>query len=269
MKVGYLGPKGTFSEEASFRYFEGETVEWQTYPSILDVLSGVAEGEIDYGVVPIENSIEGSVNMTVDGLTQHAELFVRAEIVLPIEHQLLVPPGVALADIREVWSHPQALAQCRAYLRSLGVQVKTFDSTAAAAAEVARSGRRDVAAIGTAWAARHFALTVLGMGLQDVQENRTRFVVVQNGVQEPEAARKTMFQVYLEEDHAGALVHILNVFAAVGINLTRIESRPTRRKLGTYHFFIDVEAGMQEERVRKVVSMMELMGHQVRILGSY
>ena len=269
-RVGYLGPKGTFTEEASRKHFSDQEVEWQTYSSIFDVLNAVAEGEVDNGVVPIENSIEGSVNMTVDGLVQYPELFVEAEIVLPITQNLLtIDNAVTLEDIREIWSHPQALAQCSNFIQSLGVKIKPWDSTAAAAMELAKTKRRDVAAIGTSLASTMFSLYMLQPNLQDYTENHTRFVVFRRGAVDVPAANKTMLHIVMEEDHAGALVHVLNLFAAVNLNLSRIESRPTRKKLGTYQFFIDVEEGAGDENVQKVIQIIGTVGHQVRVLGSY
>lgn len=269
-RVGYLGPKGTFTEEASLKHFSAQQVEWQTYTSIFDVLSAVAEGEIDRGVVPIENSIEGSVNMTVDGLVQFPELFVEAEIVLPITQNLLtIDSAVALEDIREIWSHPQALAQCSNFIQGLGAKLKAWDSTAAAASELAKTKRRDVAAIGTSLASSTLGLHMLQANLQDYAENHTRFVVVRRDPLILTDANKTMLHIVMEEDHAGALVHVLNLFAAVNLNLSRIESRPTRKKLGTYQFFIDVEEGAGDENVQKVIQIIETVGHQVRVLGSY
>lgn len=268
--VGYLGPKGTFTEEASRKHFSDQQVEWQTYTSIFEVLKAVEEGEIDYGVVPIENSIEGSVNMTVDGLVQCSNLFVEAEIVLPITQNLLtIDSAVALEDIREIWSHPQALAQCSNFIQGLGAKVKAWDSTASAAKELATTKRRDVAAIGTSLASTALGLHMLQPNLQDYSENHTRFVVLRRGPVEVPNANKTMLHIVMDEDHAGALVHVLNLFAAVNLNLSRIESRPTRKKLGTYQFFIDVEEGVADENVQKVIQIIETVGHQVRVLGSY
>lgn len=269
MRVGYLGPRGTFTEEASLRYFSGQNVEWTMYPSILDVLEAVQENEIERGVVPIENSIEGSVNMTLDGLAQSSDLFIEAEIVLPIKQNLLVKDGTSLQDIREIWSHPQALAQCRSFIRSLGAAVRTWDSTATAAAEVAGNSRIDVAAIGTAWAAKKFGLRILQSNLQDMQENHTRFAIIRREKKALANSNVSMLLITLNEERAGALVHVLNVFAAFGLNLTRIESRPTRKRLGTYQFFIVAEAGMDSQELAKTISIIGTFGHQVRVLGSY
>jgi prephenate dehydratase len=268
MKVGVLGPKGTFTEEASRQFFVEEDVEWGLYPSILDTLEALAEKAVDRAVVPIENSIEGSVTMTLDALTQFEELFVEAEIVMPIRQNLLALPGTAREQVQEIWSHPQALAQCRHYIRNLGATIKTFDSTAAAAAEVAASGRSDIAAIGTMLAAENNALAVLEASVQDVADNFTRFVVVRRTGKTVSKAEKTLLHVQFGADQPGALVHVLNVFAALSLNLSHIESRPTRKKLGTYQFFIDVEAGWQEDAMQKAITIVETYGHQVRVLGT-
>ncbi|PWK04945.1 prephenate dehydratase [Tumebacillus permanentifrigoris] len=268
MLVGCLGPKGTFTEEASRQYFVEEDVEWSLFPSILDTLEALVEKAVDRVVVPIENSIEGSVTMTLDGLTQYEELFVEAEIVMPIRQNLLALAGTQFDQIREVWSHPQALAQCRHYVRKLGATVKTYDSTAAAAADVAASGRTDVAAIGTLLAAQNNALAVLEASVQDVADNFTRFVVIRRTGKTVAKAEKTLLHVQFGQDQPGALVHVLNVFAALSLNLSHIESRPTRKKLGTYQFFIDVEAGWQEDSLQKAISIVETYGHQVRVLGT-
>ncbi|BCJ88109.1 prephenate dehydratase [Effusibacillus dendaii] len=269
MKVGYLGPRGTFSEEASFRFFEGQDVTWKACTSIPDVLYAIQEQDVDYGVVPIENSIEGSVSMTIDTLSGNEDLFVTAEIVMPIEQGLLTNPGCKVSDIKEVWSHPQGLAQCRNFIREIGAEAKTYDSTAKAAQEVAASKRTDVAAIGSSWAAKIFGLEILQSNLQDLTENHTRFVVVRKGAIPLPESDHTMLLVTLSEERPGALVHVLNIFAAFGLNLIRLESRPTRKKLGTYQFFIDVEAGVETDDMQKAVSVIGTFGHQVRVLGGY
>lgn len=268
MRVGVLGPQGTFTEEVSRRYFVDEAVEWNLYPSILDTLEAVVEKTVDRAVVPIENSIEGSVTMTLDGLALHEELFVEAEIVMPIRQNLLGNHGTTLECIQEIWSHPQALAQCRQAIREMGAIVKTFDSTAAAAAQVAASGRTDIAAIGTMLAATTNGLEVLQESLQDVSDNFTRFVVVRRAGKTVSTSEKTLLHVQFDEDQPGALVHVLNVFAALHLNLSRIESRPTRKKLGTYQFFIDIEAGWQEDSLQKAISIIKTYGHEVRVLGT-
>lgn len=270
-RVGFLGPEGTFAEEALHHHFAENEVEGVPYPTIVDVLEAVDAGMVEYGVVPIENSLEGSVNVTLDWLAHQGELWIGAEVVLPIVQNLLTLPGVRLEEVREIGSHPHALAQCRRFLRSLpGVQVHAWDSTAGAALEVARRGRRDFAAIGTAFAAQKYGLEILRANIGDADDNHTRFVIVGKKPDTlPAAANKTMLLVFLAKDHTGALVHILNVFTALEINLTKIESRPTRRGLGSYHFLIDLDGGVQEEAVQKAISIIGTYGHRIRVLGSF
>ncbi|KEO80925.1 prephenate dehydratase [Tumebacillus flagellatus] len=268
MRVGCLGPKGTFTEEATRRYFVEEDVEWSLFPSILDTLSALAEKEVDRVVVPIENSIEGSVTMTLDSLALHEDLFVEAEIIMPIRQNLLAVTGTKREEIREIWSHPQALAQCRHYIHHMGAAVKNFESTAAAAAKVAESGRTDIAAIGTELAAQNNGLVVLHAGIQDVPDNFTRFIVVRRAGKTFTSTERTILQLQFEFDQPGVLASVLNVFAGLQLNLSHIQSRPTRKKLGTYQFFLEVEAGWQDERMQKAISIVKTYGHQVRVLGT-
>ncbi|MCL6515566.1 prephenate dehydratase [Alicyclobacillus sp.] len=269
MKVGYLGPRGTFTEEAATRYFHDRPVQLEPFPSILAVMDAVQEGRVDRGVVPIENSIEGSVVLTLDGLLENPDLFIEGGMVLPVEQNLMALPGTSKEHLQEVWSHPQAIAQCRRYLRGLGVEVKTFDSTAAAAAALAKQGTKGVGVIAPALSARTFGLEILDRGIQDHQPNHTRFGVLRRGQVSPQDADKTMLLITPAEEHYGVLASLLNVLAAFRLNLTWIESRPTRRRLGTYQFLMDVDGGWHEPPVEKAISVMETLGHEVRVLGSY
>jgi prephenate dehydratase len=269
VKVGYLGPQGTFSEEAAIHYFREETAERIPYNAIADLLEEVAQGAVDRAIVPIENTIEGSIHLTIDALTDCADLFVEGELILPVAQHLLALPGTRLTDIREVWSIAPAIAQCRRFLRRLDVTTREFPSTAAAAEAITASGRHDVAAVASALAAQRFGLTILEEGIQDVRANHTRFVVIRRGHVSPPAARKTMLLIIPCEEHTGVLANILHVFASLGLNLTWIVSRPTRERLGMYQFYLDVEAGLHDDRVRKALSILNILGHSVRVLGSY
>ncbi|SFV05636.1 prephenate dehydratase [Alicyclobacillus macrosporangiidus] len=269
MRIGFLGPRGTFTEEAATRYYQGQDVVLTPFPSIVAVMDAVMDGRVDRGVVPIENSIEGSVTLTLDGLLENPDLFVEGGMVLPVEQNLIGLPGAKKADLREVWSHPQAIAQCRRYLRELGVEVKTFDSTAAAAMALARDRRPEVGVIAPALSARTFSLDILERGIQDYQPNHTRFGVLRRGPAADPRADKTMLLITPCEEHYGVLASLLNVLAAFRLNLTWIESRPTRRRLGTYQFLLDVDGGIHEEAVAKAISVIETIGHDVRVLGSY
>jgi prephenate dehydratase len=236
VEVAYLGPEGTFSEEAAFRYFTSDNIEWYMCDTILEVLETVGDNKADKGIVPIENSIEGTINITADGLLTH-NLFIEAEVILPVTMNLLVVEGTLLHEIREVWSIPPALAQCKEYIRKSQVKCKQFDSTSSAAEAVKKQGRGDVAAIASEWAAKVFNLHIAKSGIQDNAENHTRFVVVnKNNDETKHNQNKTMLVITPCEEHPGVLSTILNIFTALSINLTWIESRPTKRKLGTNGF---------------------------------
>jgi prephenate dehydratase len=270
MKVAYLGPEGSFSEEAAFRYFTNDEIKWLKSDSIVDVLEAVGEGLADKGIVPIENSIEGTINITADGLLTY-DLFVEAELIFPVSLHLLTLKGASLEDVREVWSIVPALAQCRDFIRQSKVKSRQFDSTSAAAQAVQNQARKDVAAIASKYAAEVFDLQVTKSGIQDCSNNHTRFVVISktSSAMQSEDRTKTMLLISPTEDYSGVLASILNVFTALSINLSWIESRPTKKQLGTYHFFIEAQNGLHEEKMTKAISILEAFGHDVKVLGSY
>jgi prephenate dehydratase len=269
MKVGYLGPRGTFSEEAASRCFKRQDVQLVAFPTIIDVLEEVQAGLIDKAVVPIENTYEGSITMAVDSLAASPDLFVQGEITMAISQNLLGVEEAELADIKEVWSIPAALAQCRKFIRERRLLTRSFDSTVSAATEVKKQDRRDVGAIASAWAAKQLGLRILAGNIQDSSENHTRFVVVTKGQQFLAAPKKTMLQVVPSQEHTGVLSNIAHVFASLNLNLSWIESRPTKTKLGTYQFYLDVEAGLEDKRMAKALSILRILDNKVRVLGSY
>lgn len=271
MRVAYLGPQGSFSEEAVFRFFTTVNVKWYMCETLLEVLEAVGESKADKGFVPIENSIEGTINITADGLLAN-NLFIEAEVIFPVSLHLLVAEGTLLNDIREVWSISPALAQCKEYIRKSKVKSRQFDSTSSAAQAVRHEGRRDIAAIASENAARIFDLHIAKRGIQDNKENHTRFVVVSNDnddSKQNQVSNKTMMVITPYEEHSGVLSSILNVFTALSINLTWIESRPTKKKLGTYRFFIEAENGSNDTQINKAITIFKAFGHEVNVLGSY
>ncbi|UOF90062.1 prephenate dehydratase [Fodinisporobacter ferrooxydans] len=268
-KVGYLGPAGTFSEQAASRYTSNEYVELLPFQTIVDVLDGLDSGMIDKGVVQIENTIDGSINLTLDRITQSADLFVQGEITLSITQCLLGIPGAKISDIREVWSIPPAIAQCRSFIKKIGATVKHFESTASAAEEAKKSGRTDVGAVASAWAANRIGLQILADQIQDTAVNHTRFVVVTKGKEPLDFPDKTMLLIIPCQEYKGALANILNIFSVLNLNLTWIESRPTKTRLGTYQFYLDVEAGETDECMSKALSILGMLGHKIRVLGIY
>lgn len=268
MKVAYLGPHGTFSEEAAHRYFKGEDVVWLMCDSVPEVLEAVGEGLAAMGIAPIENAIEGTITMTVDSLLVH-DLYIQGEAILPVSLHLLAAADTRLEDIKEVWSIPPALAQCRKYVRELKAKTKHFDSTAGAAEAIKNADRHDVAAVASEYAGNLFGLQIIQRNIEESFENQTRFIIVSKDKIAPQRAEKTMLQVTPSDEYTGVLSTILNVFSALSINLTWIESRPTKKKLGTYQFFLEAGAGVTHPSIEKAIAVLETFGHKVNVLGSF
>ena len=268
MKIAYLGPKGTFSEEAAMRYFAGQNIEPVMYKAIPDVLDAVEEHAVDQGIVPIENAIEGTITMTTDGLIND-DVWIVGEAILPVSLHLLTVPGSTALNVKEVWSIPPALAQCRKYIKELKAESVHFNSTASAAETLKKEGRTDAGAIASEWAAKTFGLDIAKRDIHDFAGNSTRFVVISKEKPKCMDATKSMLLITPGEDRPGLLAIILNVFSSLNINLTWIESRPTKKKLGTYRFFIEAELSLEEPNLKKAITILETYGHDVRILGSY
>ena len=271
--IGYLGPRGTFTEQALCSQADLATLNLRPHGSIVEVLRAAERGDVTYGFAAIENMIEGSVNATLDTLAfDAAELLIQREVVMNISLNLLVHPGVALSDIAHVRSYPVAYAQCRRYLSDqLGhAAIEATNSTADAARELAESGRRDTAAIAPKRAGEVYGLEVLATDIEDHPENQTRFVLVgRDGVTAPSGHDKTSILIYQREDAPGSLVGILQEFAARSINLTRLESRPTRKGLGDYCFLIDCEGHISDEVVGDALRNIHMKQGNVKFLGSY
>ncbi|MCH1434465.1 MAG: prephenate dehydratase, partial [Acidimicrobiales bacterium] len=251
--IGYLGPRGTFTEQALCGQADLADLDLRPYGSIVEVLRAAERGEVDYGFAAIENMIEGSVNATLDTLAfESEELLIQREVVININLNLLVHPGVTLTDIAHVRSYPVAYAQCRRYLADVlsHAAIEATNSTADAARELAESGRLDTAAIAPARAGEVYGLDILAADIEDHPENQTRFVLVgRDGITPPSGHDKTSILIYQREDAPGSLVGILQEFAARSISLTRLESRPTRKGLGDYCFLIDCEGHISDEVV--------------------
>lgn len=271
-RVGFLGPEGTFTEQALLTQpdlLEGELVPLASIP---DVLAAAAAGDVDYGFVAIENAIEGSVNVTLDTLAFETDLLIEREVVIAVHLNLLARPGVALSDIKTVMSFPHATAQCRGFLsRELpGVNAQATNSTADAARLLAEEGDEHTAAIGTARAAEVYGLEVLASGIEDHPENATRFVVVaREGIPPRTGHDKTSIVVFQRADAPGSLLAILQEFAARNINLTKLESRPTKTSLGDYCFLIDLEGHIDDELVADALRALKSKQAAVKFLGSY
>lgn len=264
-KVALLGPRGTFSEEAAVAFFK--TPELVLREDIEEVFEAVSRGEAEAGIVPVENSLEGSVGMTLDLLLK-SDLKVAGEVVLGIRHSLMALPGVGRGEVEEVISHPHALAQCKKFLKGLGARTRDFPSTAGAAREIAGKKLGNAGAIAPAVAAGLYGLDVLEEDVQDGERNETRFLVIANEDSKKTGNDKTSLILAIK-DRPGALCDLLSEFANRGINLTRIESRPSRRGLGDYLFYIDFEGHRRNEEVEAALSGIKSKVTLLKVLGSY
>ncbi len=270
--VCYLGPRGTFTEQALHTQPDLVEMNHLRFGSIVEVLTAVETGGIDYGFAAIENMIEGSVNATIDTLAFDADLLIQREVVININLNLLVQPGVRLEDVKTVRSFPVAYAQCRQFLRNKlsWVTIEATNSTADAARELAQSKRQDTAAIAPQRAADVYGLETLKADIEDHPDNQTRFVLVTSeGICEPTGHDKTSIVVFQRADQPGSLISILQEFAARRINLTKLESRPTRSALGDYCFLIDCEGHIANEVVGDALRSLHRQRHVVKFLGSY
>ena len=280
MKIGILGPAGTFSETAAELWLKGkevgkgENVEIKYYETIFDVSESLLRKEVDYGIVPIENSLEGSVGETLDVLSSEnaEEMRIVGEVLVPIKICLV---SQSVAKIRKVVSHPHALAQCKRFIRERlkvtikDVEIKSVDSTASAAKLASQS--EEIAALASEEAARRYGLSILDENVQD-KDSVTRFVVLSSlasGIKTaPTGKDKTSVLIYLK-DHPGALYDVLGEFAQRGINLTKIESRPSKRAMGDYMFHIDCEGHIEEEEIKEALKGVESKVAMLKIQGAY
>ncbi|MGZ9586721.1 prephenate dehydratase [Paenibacillus marinisediminis] len=265
VKVAYLGPRGTFSEEAAHQYFVDHT-NWVMYDSILDVLEAVSNEEVDKCIVPIENSIAGNIHMTIDGLLLY-NLHIEADLIFTVSLHLIGSSNADIRQITTVRSIIPAVNQCREYIKRNHFTTEYTDSTAKAAQSIQDSST--VAAIASKMVAEEYNLKVLDSEIQDHSANHTRFIVVGKTMPLGTDQKKTMLLITPSNEYPGVLSSILNVFAALGINLTWIESRPTGKKLGTYRFLMETEAGQDDQRMIKAITIFETLGHQVHVVGSY
>jgi prephenate dehydratase len=272
-RVAFLGPEGTFTEEALLADPpEGDILPFP-YASIADVMEAVQGGEADLGIVPIENSLEGSVSLTLDLLASgYEDLHIARETVRAIRHQLIARRELRLDEITKVVSIPIAYGQCRTFIREhlANVEHEATDSTAEAVRRISRVDR-PWAAIGTRLAAQMYECVVLRDDVEDSMNNRTRFVYVsrQPAAQDLNAAYKTSIVCGIANDQPGSLLLILSEFAYRFVNLTKIESRPSKQGLGDYIFFIDMEGRSTDPPIAQALSCLGCKLPWVRVLGSY
>lgn len=274
IKCGYLGPAGTFSELAAIEYCK-ENEDMIPLKSIYEIFEYIKSGDINKGLVPVENSLEGAVNISMDLLYSNSFAGVIGEVVLPINNYLMVTPGVKLDDIKKIYSHPQPIGQSNKYLSEnlKGVTISYTVSTAEAAEIV--KGTSDSAVIGSERISKLYGLEIVAENIQDNYNNFTRFFVITNSLdinnREPETDvdYKTSIICAPEVNKAGVLYEILGEFKYLRINLTRIESRPTKRQLGEYLFYIDFEGHREYSNVARALENIEKKCSYFKVLGSY
>ena len=267
-KYAFLGPKGTFTEEALLSIGISD-LESVPCPSIGEVFALVGSGRVDSGIVPIENSIEGSVNATLDALAFEADLTISREVVIDIVHTLIVGPDTDMKSIETVVSHPHATAQCRKWIASYLPNAEVIAANSTAEAVEQAVGTPGMAAVGTRLAADHYGGTILSDTIEDFADNKTRFVVIDRTTSKRTGTDKTSLALFLHHDKPGALLMILSEFAYGEINLTKIQSRPTKRVLGEYMFFVDLEGHQEDPEVATALNCLRLKLRTVKVLGSY
>ncbi|HUY85664.1 MAG TPA: prephenate dehydratase [Acidimicrobiales bacterium] len=270
--VGYLGPPGTFTEEALLSQTDLCDGKLLGFPTVSEVLGATQSGDVDLGFVPLENAIEGTVNITLDHLVFDHELFIQREVILGVHLHLMAKPGVGLGAIKRVASFPVASAQCRKYLsKSLAdAELVASNSTADAARIVGAGELVDAAAIAPALCAKLYGLEIIDRDVEDHAGNETRFVAVaRSTIPPPTGHDKTSIVCFQDADRPGNLHTILGQFAARGINLTKLESRPTKKGLGDYCFVVDLEGHISDEIVADVLKELHAQLREVKFLGSY
>lgn len=265
MRIAYQGEPGAYGEEAALTLFgEVETIPCATFAQVFDAVSG---NRVDRGIVPVENSQAGSINETYDLLLRH-DLVITAEVDLRVAHCLLALPGQGLGQITRVYSHPQALAQCDAYLKRLGVETVPSTNTAGSARWIREQGLPGCAAIASRRAALLYELEVLAEGIETNPHNVTRFLAI-GWTPAPVSDRSKTSIVFIVDNRPGTLYGALGAIATRGINLVKIESRPAQRRPWEYVFYVDVDGHAADRSLADALSDLHRRTAFVRVLGSY
>ncbi len=265
LKIAYLGPKATFTHQAALEYF-GFSAHYVPVSTIGDVFREVETGRVDYGVVPVENTTEGVVNYTLDMFLE-SDLKIVGEVVIPIKLNLLSTAS-GLENIKTVYSHRHALAQCKEWLRKNLPQASLIETESTAKACELVMELEDAGAIASEVAAYTYHLNILAENIQDNPNNYTRFLVIGKRWMKPTGKDKTSI-IFAVKDEAGALYKALESFYRYGVNLTKIVSRPSKKKVWDYVFFVDLEGHTEEENVKKALELLQERSQMVKVLGSY
>lgn len=275
VKIGYLGPKGTFTKLAADAAFNGESKQsFDTIPACIDA---VDKNEIEIGVVPLENTIEGTVPLTIDYLVHQVRLPIIAEIVVPIQQHLLVHHDFSadISDITDVYSHSHAIAQCHQYIQEhMSKAIIHHETSTGKAAELVSQSNQPIAAIGNKLAAKEYGLSIYQENIHDYPNNHTRFAVLAKDdsivrIKHSKQGEKTSLMITLPSDYAGALYQVLAAFAWRKMNLSKIESRPMKTGLGNYFFIVDVNQPYDDVLFPGVKGELEALGCHVTFLGTY
>lgn len=278
MKIAYLGPQASFTSLAAQQIFTEEELVPQS--SIKDCFIAVKYNEVEKAVVPLENSIEGTVSMTLDYLYDFEDIQIETEVVMPIAHHLMIHPSTEIFE--KIYSHPQALAQCFHFLDKnyRGIAKQDFNSTAASAKLVSENPAEKWAAIANSYAAKLYGLKIIHENIHDFEQNHTKFIVISKKKQDnkingfktlnfEKTSEKTSLLITLPEDHAGGLHQVLSVFAWRKMNLSKIESRTLKTGLGNYFFFINVANEWHSVISKNALEELESIGAEVKFLGHY
>jgi len=264
LTIAYLGPEATFTHQAAIRRF-GSSLHYSAQKTIADVFTEVSKNRADYGVVPVENSTEGVVTHTLDMFVD-SDLKVVSQIVLPVQQCLL--SNARRNQIKKLFAHPQSLGQCRGWVQNHLPRVEIIETSSNARSAEFAAKQKNTAAIAGLLAAEKYKLPVLELDIQDNAANATRFLVLGRQCSPPTGKDRTSLMVSIA-DRVGALHHALAVFRRYRINMTKIESRPSKRKAWEYFFFIDCDGHFHDQKVAKAIALLEQECSYVKVLGSY
>lgn len=270
MKIGYQGVNGSFSQMAVNRYFAGEEYEENTYSDFNDMFIDVAEGKLDYGMFPVENTTTGIITRTYD-LFQYYDLHAVGEVIVPVDQNLIGFPGAKIEEIRGVYSHPEAIAQCQSFFKNNShVRPIVYEDTALSVKYVKESGDHRKAAIASKLAAEQNGMEILMPKIQDNVHNMTRFLCVTAKNEEVEDADKISIMMVLKHSHdPGALYHTLGIFASKNLNIVKLESRPIFGKVFEYCFYLDFLGNPKDPDVVEVLRRLEYDCQSVKVFGAY
>ncbi len=270
MRIAFQGERGAYSEAAAIAYF-GEVIEPVPCATFDEVFAGVEGGAVERGVIPIENSLAGSIHRNYDLLLRHT-LHIVGEKIFRVQHCLIAQPGASMGEVRIVTSHPQALAQCEHYVARLGAAIEPAYDTAGAVKLLKESGRRDTAAIASRRAAEVYGMEILAEGIEDDEANFTRFLVISREplpADSASAAPSKTSVVFSLRNTPGALFKALSVFALRDLDLTKIESRPIPGKTWDYSFYLDFAGNLAEPGTARAIEHLREIATTLRVLGSY